>query len=141
MTTLARLLESGLSFDRELPLHDQIVAKLGKIAAYPDIDHALTGIDSETGLPVSANITVSLNKDYACYTCASPIKIEEKHVVVSGIYSYRSRDRYTLDHHHLHKDCFTDNELPAWDTIAVVKMSKDRREEILQRFRKINNRA
>jgi len=108
---------------------------LAQFVGYPDLNHMLSGIDSDTSLPVEANITISLERQYTCMTCMNPVAIELQHVVISGVYSFRKRTGRILDHHHLHTDCFVDNELPFWDEIVILPMDRLRREIILRRIR------
>jgi hypothetical protein len=115
-------------------------AGLAQFIEYPDIDHALHGFDAETSLPVEANISLSLEHEYKCMTCEDAIVVEERHIVISGVYSYRRRDETVFDHHHLHSDCFHEHELPFWDAITVSPMNKQRREVVLDRFRQVKMR-
>lgn len=109
-------------------------AGLAQFIDYPDLEHTLKGVDSETSLSVEANVTLSLEREYKCMTCESGISVEERHVVINGVYAYRKRDGYVYDHHHLHTTCFHDYELPFWDEVLVVPMNKLRRNAILNRI-------
>lgn len=115
-------------------------AGLAEFIDFPDLNHTVIGINSATSLPVEANFTLSLDKEYRCWTCEGPIMIEERHVVVAGIYSYRKRDGTLFDHHHLHTDCFHENELPFWDRIATTRLDKERHHALVQRMMKAKAR-
>lgn len=109
-------------------------AGLAQFVHYPDLEHSLRAIDHETSLPVEANTSLSLDREYTCMTCESTIAIEEHHVVLSGVYSYRERDGQIFDHHHVHADCFREHEILFWDDIVVLPMNKWRRNAILHRI-------
>jgi len=123
----------------DTPLEIQTVsalvrAGLAQFIDYPDLNHTLEGIDSATSLPVQANFTLSLDKEYACQTCESAIAIEERHVVIEGVYSYRERTREVYDHHHLHRKCFQEHELPFWDRVVSTRMDMGRHNAIVKRI-------
>lgn len=113
---------------------DLVRAGLAEFINFPDLNHTVVGINSETSLPVRANFTLSLDKEYTCATCESAIMIEERHVVIAGIYSRRLRDNKVFDHHHLHTSCFHQNELPFWDQIATTRVNKKRHHAIVERI-------
>ena len=115
-------------------------AGLAEFIYYPDLEHTLKGIDSETSLAVEANLTVSLGHEYTCKTCEGAIAVEERHVVIGGVYSYRKRTNDIFDHHHLHSDCFSKHELLFWSDIVVAPMNKQRRDIILSRIRQAKAR-
>lgn len=143
MTAFAQSVETLRKTDTQS--NNRTVSELVRVGLadfidYPDIDHTLHGINSETSLSLEANITVSSIREYTCKTCRSPIGLEERHVVVSGICSRRLRDGAVLDHHHLHRDCFHDNELPYWDDITVGPMDKERRQVVLDRIHQIKEK-
>jgi hypothetical protein len=109
-------------------------AGLSQFIGYPDLNHTLHGIDSETTLPVQANTTLSLEREYKCKTCTDAIIIEERHVVIEGVYSYRQQTGDVLDHHHLHTQCFQEHELLFWDQIFSTRMNKARHDAIVRRI-------